>query len=79
MVWRQCFDVSIVCYYAHYAGEVVVWDTSQTEETLVASSGIGDDCHRDPVSKLTWIPDPESKGKKFQVRDLFLFLWWTLI
>jgi hypothetical protein len=48
-------------------GEVVVWDTSQTEETLVASSGIGDDSHRDPVSKLSWIPDPDSKGKKFHV------------
>ncbi|ELT93583.1 hypothetical protein CAPTEDRAFT_134662, partial [Capitella teleta] len=50
-----------------FNGEVIVWDTSQTEETLVASSGIGDDSHRDPVAKLTWIPDPESKGKKFHI------------
>ena len=49
-------------------GEVMVWDLSKEEDALIASSGIGDDSHREPVSKVHWIPDTESKsGQKYNV------------
>ncbi|XP_013407902.1 WD repeat-containing protein 34 [Lingula anatina] len=50
-----------------FTGEVMLWDTSKEDEMLIASSGIGGDAHREPVSKLRWIPDPESRGKKFNI------------
>ena len=48
-------------------GEVIIWDLNKDDDMIVASSGIGDDSHREPVCKVQWIPDPESKGKKYHV------------
>jgi hypothetical protein len=49
------------------SGEILVWNFSREDDMLVASSGIGDDSHREPVSKVQWISDPDSKGKKYDV------------
>ncbi|OQS07316.1 hypothetical protein THRCLA_00691 [Thraustotheca clavata] len=43
-----------------FNGEVIVWNTS-LEENLVASSGIGDYFHREPISKLSWVYDATSR------------------
>ncbi|XP_070539998.1 cytoplasmic dynein 2 intermediate chain 2-like isoform X2 [Ptychodera flava] len=51
----------------NFNGEIVIWDLSREDETIVATSGIGDDSHREPVSKLRWIEDPSSKGKKYNI------------
>ena len=29
-----------------------MWDTGREDETLLASSGLGDDSHREPVTKV---------------------------
>ena len=57
------------CLYGYYCtiGEVIIWDLNKEDDMIVASSGIGDDSHREPVCKVQWIPDPESKGKKYHV------------
>ena len=44
-----------------------MWDTGKEDETLVASSGIGDDSHREPISKLQWVKDTDSKSNKYNV------------
>ncbi|XP_019635654.1 PREDICTED: WD repeat-containing protein 34-like isoform X5 [Branchiostoma belcheri] len=46
-----------------FNGEVQLWDLSQPDNPLLASSGIEDDSHRDPVSRVVWVLDPEGKGK----------------
>jgi len=33
-------------------GEVQVWDMGREDETLVATSGMGSDSHREPVTKV---------------------------
>ena len=43
----------------------MLWDLSREDDLLVASSGIDDDSHQEPVSKVHWITD--SKGKKIYV------------
>lgn len=53
----------VVCF----PGEVIVWDTGREDDTVIYSSRIGDDSHREPVSKVHWVVDPESKGKQYQV------------
>jgi len=47
----------------------MVWDLSRDNDLLLASSGIGNDSHRDPVSKMHWVADAESHGKKYNVSD----------
>lgn len=47
----------------------MVWNTSREDETLVATSGIGDDSHREPVAKVQWVPDLDSQGKKYNVSE----------
>ncbi|KAK7895786.1 hypothetical protein WMY93_021111 [Mugilogobius chulae] len=39
-----------------YSGEVVVWDTSRTQDTVLAQTGISADSHREPVYKVSWVP-----------------------
>ena len=39
----------------------MVWDTSREDETLIATSGISDDTHREPVYKLHWVAATDSK------------------
>ena len=49
----------------------MVWDLSKEEESLIASSGIGDDSHREPVSKVHWVPDTSSASSgKYNVSYL---------
>ncbi len=55
-----------------FVGEIIVWDLNREDDLVIASSGIGDDSHREPVCKVQWIPDPESKDKKYNVRPLTL-------
>jgi WD40 repeat protein len=50
-----------------FNGEVIVWDTGRTDDFLIATSGIGDDSHREPVAKLEWVIDPDSKGQKYHL------------
>ena len=52
-------------YLICFQGEVMLWDLSREDDLLVASSGIDDDSHQEPVSKVHWITD--SKGKKIYV------------
>ncbi|XP_069140209.1 cytoplasmic dynein 2 intermediate chain 2-like [Argopecten irradians] len=40
-----------------YDGEIMMWDLSREDDMLVTSSGIGDDAHREPVTRVHWIPD----------------------
>ena len=54
-------------------GEVIIWDLNKEDDMVVASSGIGDDSHREPVCKVQWIPDPESKGKKYHVSTFHIY------
>ena len=55
---KSCIYVDVwsfsLCIYV--AGEVQVWNTGSEDETLVASSGLGSDSHREPVTKVT--PSP---------------------
>ena len=51
-------------YYV--TGEVLLWDLSREDDMLIATSGLGDDAHQEPVSKVYWITD--AKGKKIYVR-----------
>lgn len=42
-----------------FNGEVLVWDT-EPEEYKFLSSGIGDYFHREPVTKVAWVFDPQA-------------------
>ena len=74
----RIFDAAGLCVdlcrfmYIVFAGEVILWDTGREDEVQVATSGIGDDSHREPVSKVAWLPDPDSKGKKFHVGNFII-------
>lgn len=46
----------------NFSGEVLLWDLSREDDMLVATSGLGEDAHQEPVSKVHWISD--AKGKK---------------
>ncbi|XP_031555481.1 WD repeat-containing protein 34-like [Actinia tenebrosa] len=50
-----------------FNGEVLLWDLSKEDDMLIGSSGMGSDSHREPVTKVLWIIDPDSKGKKYQI------------
>lgn len=39
-----------------YSGEVVVWDTSRTQDSVLAQTGMSADSHREPVHKVSWLP-----------------------
>ncbi|XP_076020096.1 cytoplasmic dynein 2 intermediate chain 2 [Genypterus blacodes] len=39
-----------------YSGEVVVWDISQTQDPVVAQTGMLADSHREPVYQIDWVP-----------------------
>ncbi|XP_073334703.1 cytoplasmic dynein 2 intermediate chain 2 [Pagrus major] len=39
-----------------YSGEVVVWDTSQTQDPILVQSGMSADSHREPVYQVAWVP-----------------------
>ncbi|XP_003965149.2 cytoplasmic dynein 2 intermediate chain 2 [Takifugu rubripes] len=39
-----------------YSGRVVVWDTNQTDDPVLAQTGISADSHREPVCEVVWVP-----------------------
>ncbi|KAE8284685.1 WD repeat-containing protein 34 [Larimichthys crocea] len=45
-----------------YSGEVVVWDTSRTQDPVLVQSGMSADSHREPVYQVAWVP-LEKKGE----------------
>ena len=48
-------------------GEVIVWDLSREDDLVIATSGIGDDAHREPVSKVHWMKSQSSKRREHNV------------
>ncbi|NXP49243.1 WDR34 protein, partial [Heliornis fulica] len=46
-----------------FSGELVVWDTSRTEDPVLWRTGMTDDTHTDPVYQVTWVPGAEH-GKR---------------
>lgn len=40
---------------------MLLWDLSQEDDLLLATSGIGDDAHREPVVRVLWITDTTKK------------------
>ncbi|XP_068709025.1 cytoplasmic dynein 2 intermediate chain 2-like [Montipora foliosa] len=53
-----------------FNGEVQVWDMRREDEALTATSGMGSDSHREPVTKVLWTLDPSSKANKYQVLSI---------
>ncbi|RUS81407.1 hypothetical protein EGW08_010845 [Elysia chlorotica] len=51
----------------NFNGEVILWDLSQNDDLVLASSGIGDDAHREPVSKVHWIKSHSSKRRDYNI------------
>ncbi|KAL6469781.1 hypothetical protein MHYP_G00209000 [Metynnis hypsauchen] len=39
-----------------YSGEVIVWDTSRTQDPVFAQTGMSPDTHREPVYEVKWVP-----------------------
>ncbi|XP_016403712.1 cytoplasmic dynein 2 intermediate chain 2 [Sinocyclocheilus rhinocerous] len=39
-----------------YSGEVVVWDTSRSQDLILAQTGMSADTHREPVFQVSWVP-----------------------
>ncbi|XP_015244776.1 PREDICTED: WD repeat-containing protein 34 [Cyprinodon variegatus] len=39
-----------------YNGEVLVWDTSRTQDPVLAQTGMSADSHREPVYQVAWVP-----------------------
>ncbi|XP_068561833.1 cytoplasmic dynein 2 intermediate chain 2 [Cebidichthys violaceus] len=39
-----------------YSGEVVVWDTSRTQDPVLVQTGMSADGHREPVYEVAWVP-----------------------
>ncbi|XP_036385646.1 WD repeat-containing protein 34 [Megalops cyprinoides] len=39
-----------------YSGEVMVWDTSRTQDPVLAQTGMLAHTHRDPVYQVCWVP-----------------------
>ncbi|XP_029371446.1 cytoplasmic dynein 2 intermediate chain 2 isoform X2 [Echeneis naucrates] len=45
-----------------YSGEVVIWDTSRTQDPVLALTGMSADSHREPIYQVAWVPLQE-KGE----------------
>ncbi|XP_047425694.1 WD repeat-containing protein 34 [Mugil cephalus] len=45
-----------------YSGEVVIWDTSRTQDPVLAQTGMSADSHREPVYQVAWVPR-QKKGE----------------
>ncbi|NXG92861.1 WDR34 protein, partial [Stercorarius parasiticus] len=45
-----------------FSGELVVWDTSRTEDPVVWRTGMTDDTHTDPVYQVNWLPDAKHRN-----------------
>ncbi|NXL28248.1 WDR34 protein, partial [Glaucidium brasilianum] len=46
-----------------FSGELVVWDTSRTEDPVVWRTGMTGDTHTDPVYQVTWLPDAKHRNR----------------
>ncbi|XP_061633073.1 WD repeat-containing protein 34 isoform X2 [Phyllopteryx taeniolatus] len=54
---------SLCCHPKHpalmagglHSGEVVIWDTSQSTDPVLAQTGMSADSHREPVCQVTWV------------------------
>ncbi|XP_075416804.1 cytoplasmic dynein 2 intermediate chain 2 [Tenrec ecaudatus] len=49
-----------------YSGEVLVWDLSRPEDSLLWRTGLTDDTHVDPVYQVDWLPGSQH-GHRFQL------------
>ncbi|XP_068925581.1 cytoplasmic dynein 2 intermediate chain 2 isoform X2 [Petaurus breviceps papuanus] len=49
-----------------YSGEVLVWDMSRPEDSLLWRTGMTDDTHTDPVYQVAWLPEPRH-SHRFQL------------
>ncbi|NWZ15261.1 WDR34 protein, partial [Agelaius phoeniceus] len=45
-----------------FSGELVVWDTSRTEDPVIWRTGMTDDTHTDPVYQVHWLPDTRHRN-----------------
>ncbi|KFP45878.1 WD repeat-containing protein 34, partial [Chlamydotis macqueenii] len=45
-----------------FSGELVVWDTSRTEDPVIWRTGMTDDTHTDPVYQVNWLPDAKHRN-----------------
>ncbi|NXP03031.1 WDR34 protein, partial [Thinocorus orbignyianus] len=45
-----------------FSGELVVWDTSRTEDPVVWRTGMTGDTHTDPVYQVDWLPDAKRRN-----------------
>ncbi|KAF4789131.1 WD repeat-containing protein 34 [Turdus rufiventris] len=45
-----------------FSGELVVWDTSKTEDPVILRTGMTDDTHTDPVYQVNWLPDTKHRN-----------------
>ncbi|NXK27792.1 WDR34 protein, partial [Arenaria interpres] len=45
-----------------FSGELVVWDTSRTEDPVIWRTGLTDDTHTDPVYQVDWLPDAKHRN-----------------
>lgn len=50
------------------AGEICVWTTASESDQLVAMSGLAQHGHREPVSRVVWMEDQESRKLTHNVR-----------
>ncbi|KAH9513202.1 WD repeat-containing protein 34 [Bulinus truncatus] len=51
----------------NFNGEVILWDLSHEDDLVLATSGIGDETHREPVNKVYWITDQSPKKKSYNI------------
>lgn len=72
--YKNCgmFDIeTIICLFDDgdclCLGEVLVWDLSKEDDLLLAASGIGEDAHREPVTRVHWLRDVSSKQRRYNV------------
>ncbi|XP_029469028.1 WD repeat-containing protein 34 isoform X2 [Rhinatrema bivittatum] len=49
-----------------YSGEVLMWDTSRTDDTLISRTGMTGDSHTDAIYQVIWLADP-NRSHRFQL------------
>ena len=50
----------------------MVWNLGRESEMLLANSAQQDESHNEPISKVLWVQDPDSKRRSYNVRPLSL-------
>ncbi|KAM9820662.1 cytoplasmic dynein 2 intermediate chain 2 [Neosynchiropus ocellatus] len=61
-----------------YNGEVVVWDTSRTQDLVLAQTGMSTDSHREPVYQVKWVPLQKKEFGVLSACSGGRVLQWTL-